>query len=122
MATSQRLYLLLLVFLAFCLSGNGVYAFGAGKIPRCVADQSNSSFSSSYNNPCSYGHLKGKAFRHGDIVGVPDFLLNDGTQPLPQEEAIGDLFKRHGVKVGLFGSLMGKHKFSPMDIKRIYFG
>ncbi|KAF9781333.1 heterokaryon incompatibility Het-C, partial [Thelephora terrestris] len=86
MATRQNITLLLLVVLVFCLPGNGVYAFGAGNIP-------------------SYGLLKGKAFRHGDI-----------------EEVLGDLFKRHGVKVGMFGSLVGKYKFSPMDIKRIYFG
>lgn len=40
MATGRRLYLLLLVLLVFCLSGNGVYAFGAGNIPRCAIDQS----------------------------------------------------------------------------------
>lgn len=38
MATRNGLYLLLLLLLMFCLSGNGVYAFGAGKIPRCVID------------------------------------------------------------------------------------
>lgn len=35
MATGRGLYLLLLLFLVLCLSGNGVYAFGAGNIPRC---------------------------------------------------------------------------------------
>jgi hypothetical protein len=65
--------------------------------------------------------LKGKAFRHGDIVST--FSLAEGRHLAPpQEEVLGDLFKRHGVKVGVFGSLIGKHKFSPMDIKRIYFG
>ena len=67
MATGQRLYLLLLVLLVFCLSGNGVHAFGAGNIPRCAIDQS---VWSSIDIACSYGHLKGKAFRHGDIVGT----------------------------------------------------
>jgi len=38
MATGKGLYLLLLVLLVLCLSGNGVYAFGAGNIPRCVID------------------------------------------------------------------------------------
>ena len=32
------------------------------------------------------------------------------------------MFKRHGVKVGMISGLIGKHKFAPMDIKRIYFG
>ena len=67
MATGPRLYLLLLVLLVFCLSGNGVYAFGAGNIPRCAIDLSGWN---SINNARSYGHLKGKAFRHGDIVGL----------------------------------------------------
>ena len=40
MATSKRLYLLLLVLLVFCLSGNGVHAFGAGNIPRYAIDRS----------------------------------------------------------------------------------
>ncbi|RXW13961.1 hypothetical protein EST38_g11892 [Candolleomyces aberdarensis] len=45
-------YLLLLVFIfAFCLSNNGVYAFGAGNIP-------------------SFAYMEGKAFRHGDIEDV----------------------------------------------------
>jgi len=67
MATGQRFYLLLLTLLVFCVSGNGVYAFGAGNIPRCAIDQPVWSL---IDNACSYGHLKGKAFRHGDIVGM----------------------------------------------------
>ena len=39
-----------------------------------------------------------------------------------KEEVLADLFKRHGVKIGMIGNLVGKHKFAPMDIKRIYFG
>jgi len=75
MAASQRFYLLLLVLLLFCLSGNGVCAFGAGNIPRCAVDQSCSSVWGLSGGACSYGHLKGKAFRHGDIVGVFDCAL-----------------------------------------------
>ncbi|KAF6744747.1 heterokaryon incompatibility protein Het-C-domain-containing protein [Ephemerocybe angulata] len=42
-------YLLIAVFIfAFCLSNNGVYAFGAGNIP-------------------SFAYMEGRAFRHGDI-------------------------------------------------------
>jgi hypothetical protein len=70
MATGKRLYLLLLVLLVFCLSGNGVHAFGAGNIPRCATDQSGCSARSLAEDAQSYGHLKGKAFRHGDIVGM----------------------------------------------------
>ena len=120
MATSQKLNLLLLVFLIFCLSGNGVYAFGAGNIPRCALDRPGSFVQSSICD--SYGYLKGKAFRHGDIVSVLFLRVTVLCSASPQEEIIRELFKRHGVKVGMFGSLMGKHKFSPMDVKRIYFG
>jgi len=41
------LFLLVFIF-AVCLSGNGVYAFGAGNIP-------------------GFAYMEGKAFRHGDI-------------------------------------------------------
>ncbi|KAF8068741.1 heterokaryon incompatibility protein HET-C [Lyophyllum atratum] len=41
------LFILVFVF-AVCLSGNGVYAFGAGNIP-------------------SFAYMEGRAFRHGDI-------------------------------------------------------
>jgi len=60
----------LLVLLVFCLSGNGVYAFGAGNIPRCAIDRSGCPVWSLADKAYSYGHLKGKAFRHGDIVGM----------------------------------------------------
>ncbi|TFK19444.1 Het-C-domain-containing protein [Coprinopsis marcescibilis] len=48
--------LLLLVVFAFCLAGNGVYAFGAGNIP-------------------SFAYMEGKAFRHGDIEDILETLL-----------------------------------------------
>ncbi|KAJ2919808.1 hypothetical protein MD484_g554, partial [Candolleomyces efflorescens] len=50
-------YLLLLVFIfAFCLSNNGVHAFGAGNIP-------------------SFAYMEGRAFRHGDIEDVLSDLI-----------------------------------------------
>jgi hypothetical protein len=79
MATSQRLHLLLLVLLVFCLSGNGVYAFGAGNIPRCAIG-SGSSVWGPTDNARSYGVLKGKAFRHGDIVCLSVCALDGGIE------------------------------------------
>ncbi|KAI0763072.1 heterokaryon incompatibility protein Het-C-domain-containing protein [Trametes elegans] len=48
MASHAYLSLLLLCIIIFCISPEGVYAFGAGNIP-------------------SFAFLEGKAFRHGDI-------------------------------------------------------
>ena len=81
MATGKGLYLLLLVLLVLCLSGNGVYAFGAGNIPRCAIDRSGCPIWSLVDKAHSYGHLKGKAFRHGDIVGMLICALRGGTEP-----------------------------------------
>ncbi|KAF9458963.1 heterokaryon incompatibility protein Het-C-domain-containing protein [Collybia nuda] len=53
--------LLLLVFIfAVCLSGNGVYAFGAGNIP-------------------SFAYMEGRAFRHGDIEDALAELIKRGS-------------------------------------------
>ncbi|KIM46972.1 hypothetical protein M413DRAFT_440527 [Hebeloma cylindrosporum] len=61
MARSNTTFLLILVVLfAFCLSGNGVYAFGAGNIP-------------------SYAYMEGRAFRHGDIEDVLSDLVKKGA-------------------------------------------
>ena len=81
MATGQRLQLLLLILLVFSLSGNGVHAFGAGNIPRYARDLSGCPVQSSIDNTYSYGHLKGKAFRHGDIVGMVVRTLDGGAEP-----------------------------------------
>ncbi|KAJ3509213.1 hypothetical protein NLJ89_g5339 [Agrocybe chaxingu] len=61
MARSNTPYFLLLfVVLAFCLSTNGVYAFGAGNIP-------------------SFAYMEGRAFRHGDIEDVLADLIKKGS-------------------------------------------
>ncbi|CAA7264296.1 unnamed protein product [Cyclocybe aegerita] len=61
MARSNTPYFLLLfVVLAFCLSNNGVYAFGAGNIP-------------------SFAYMEGRAFRHGDIEDVLADLIKKGS-------------------------------------------
>jgi len=68
--------LALFVVLVFCLSGNGVYAFGAGNIP-------------------SFAYLEGKAFRHGDI--------EDTLVELSKKAggfAIGALIGKGGSKFG----------------------
>ncbi|KAF8155752.1 heterokaryon incompatibility protein Het-C-domain-containing protein [Crassisporium funariophilum] len=60
MARSTTFYLVLVVLFAFCLSENGVYAFGAGNIP-------------------SFAYMEGKAFRHGDIEDVLAELVKRGA-------------------------------------------
>lgn len=59
---SNRIPLLCVLFVvfAFCLSGNGVYAFGAGNIP-------------------SFAYMEGRAFRHGDIEDTLSELLKKGA-------------------------------------------
>ena len=46
---AQYLFRLVVLISALCLSGCEVYAFGAGNIP-------------------SFSYMKGRAFKHGDIV------------------------------------------------------
>ncbi|KAE9406188.1 Het-C-domain-containing protein [Gymnopus androsaceus JB14] len=53
---SNRFFLFVLVIFVVCLSGNGVFAFGAGNIP-------------------SFAYLEGKAFRHGDVEDALADLL-----------------------------------------------
>ncbi|KAF9485078.1 Het-C-domain-containing protein [Pholiota conissans] len=61
MARSNTTYLLVLFILfAFCLSQNGVYAFGAGNIP-------------------SFAYMEGRAFRHGDIEDILSELIKRGS-------------------------------------------
>ncbi|KAF4618696.1 hypothetical protein D9613_010141 [Agrocybe pediades] len=61
MALSNTTYLLtIFVVLAFCLSNNGVYAFGAGNIP-------------------SFAYMEGRAFRHGDIEDILAELIKRGA-------------------------------------------
>ncbi|KAF8965033.1 heterokaryon incompatibility protein Het-C-domain-containing protein [Flammula alnicola] len=61
MARSNTTFLLILfVLFAFCLSQNGVYAFGAGNIP-------------------SFAYMEGRAFRHGDIEDTLADLIKRGS-------------------------------------------
>ncbi|KAF7794906.1 hypothetical protein EIP86_006049 [Pleurotus ostreatoroseus] len=48
MGGNAQVLLILLCIFALCISGNGVYAFGAGNIP-------------------GFAYMEGRAFRHGDI-------------------------------------------------------
>ncbi|KAH0581396.1 hypothetical protein H2248_012481 [Termitomyces sp. 'cryptogamus'] len=58
MSVTTHLLLFILIF-AFCLSPNGVYAFGAGNIP-------------------SFAYMEGRAFRHGDIEDTLSELIKGG--------------------------------------------
>ncbi|KAI6129492.1 heterokaryon incompatibility protein Het-C-domain-containing protein [Pisolithus croceorrhizus] len=60
MSNRIPLFFVLFVVFAFCLSGKGVYAFGAGNIP-------------------SFAYMEGKAFRHGDIEDTLSELLKQGA-------------------------------------------
>ncbi|TFK38110.1 heterokaryon incompatibility protein Het-C-domain-containing protein [Crucibulum laeve] len=60
MPSNIALLLFLVFIFAFCLSGNGVYAFGAGNIP-------------------SFAYMEGRAFRHGDIEDVLADLIKKGA-------------------------------------------
>ncbi|KAF9010021.1 heterokaryon incompatibility protein Het-C-domain-containing protein [Cyathus striatus] len=60
MSSNLTLLFILLFIFAFCLSGNGVYAFGAGNIP-------------------SFAYMEGKAFRHGDIEDILADLIKKGA-------------------------------------------
>ncbi|KAF5381282.1 hypothetical protein D9615_008357 [Tricholomella constricta] len=59
MPSNITILLLLLFIFAFCLSNNGVYAFGAGNIP-------------------SFAYMEGRAFRHGDIEDALAELVKRG--------------------------------------------
>ncbi|EAU89396.1 heterokaryon incompatibility protein HET-C [Coprinopsis cinerea okayama7 len=60
----------LLFVLVFCLSRNGVYAFGAGNIP-------------------SFAYMEGRAFRHGDIEDVLDDLAKGAAGGFALASLIG---------------------------------
>ncbi|KAJ7108550.1 heterokaryon incompatibility protein Het-C-domain-containing protein [Mycena epipterygia] len=57
---SNITFLFLLVLFFVCLSGSGVYAFGAGNIP-------------------SFAYMEGRAFRHGDIEDALAELIKRGS-------------------------------------------
>lgn len=72
MATNTYLFLLVLCIVILCVPEEGVYAFGAGNIPRCAIAISVviSLTRAKVHSAPSFAFLEGKAFRHGDIVSV----------------------------------------------------
>ncbi|GBE88758.1 Het-C-domain-containing protein [Sparassis crispa] len=76
MASSSHILLILLCILVFCLSENGVCAFGAGNIP-------------------GFAYMEGRAFRHGDIEDTLGELAKQAGG-----FALGALIGRGGSKFG----------------------
>lgn len=60
MPRNRTILLLIFFIFAFCLSSNGVHAFGAGNIP-------------------SFAYMEGRAFRHGDIEDILATLAKKGA-------------------------------------------
>ncbi|KAG2041178.1 Het-C-domain-containing protein [Suillus americanus] len=77
---SPTLPLLLFFILAFCLSNNGVHAFGAGNIP-------------------SFAFVEGKAFRHGDIEDALADLIKKGVGGFALSSLIGKGPKFGGLDI-----------------------
>ncbi|OAX41617.1 Het-C-domain-containing protein [Rhizopogon vinicolor AM-OR11-026] len=77
---SPTLPLLLFFVFAFCLSNNGVHAFGAGNIP-------------------SYAFVEGKAFRHGDIEDTLADLVMKGAGGFALSSLIGKGPKFGGLDI-----------------------
>lgn len=69
MATNHAyILLLLLCIIVLCVPSEGVYAFGAGNIPRQVEQSPIAFIRLIRPHVSSFAFLEGKAFRHGDIV------------------------------------------------------
>ncbi|KAG2069173.1 Het-C-domain-containing protein [Suillus decipiens] len=79
-SVSPTFFLLLFFIFAFCLSNNGVYAFGAGNIP-------------------SYAFVEGKAFRHGDIEDTLADLVKKGVGGFALSSLIGKSPKFGGLDI-----------------------
>ncbi|KAG1862734.1 heterokaryon incompatibility protein Het-C-domain-containing protein [Suillus subalutaceus] len=77
---SPTLPLLLFFIFSFCLSNNGVHAFGAGNIP-------------------SYAFVEGKAFRHGDIEDTLADLIKKGVGGFALSSLIGKGPKFGGLDI-----------------------
>ncbi|KAJ7240833.1 heterokaryon incompatibility protein Het-C-domain-containing protein [Mycena haematopus] len=80
--------LFLLVLFFVCLSGSGVYAFGAGNIP-------------------SFAYMEGRAFRHGDIEDALAELIKKGSGTgfaLASMLSHGSKFKGIDIKRVYFGN------------------
>jgi hypothetical protein len=103
-----KVFLFLVVALVALSFAPRVAAFGAGEllVPPCHQLGSHStgrclvSVLRCTGNIPSYSYLEDKAFRHGDI-----------------EDIIATLFKAAGG-----GFLSRGSKFTPLDVKRVYFG
>ncbi|KAF8649338.1 hypothetical protein AX16_005873 [Volvariella volvacea WC 439] len=86
MSSSISIHLLLLFLLAFCLSGNGVFAFGAGNIP-------------------SFAYIEGRAFRHGDIEDtLSDLIKKSASGALVGLISKGTKFNGLDIKRVYFGN------------------
>ncbi|KAG6827329.1 hypothetical protein H0H92_012203 [Tricholoma furcatifolium] len=95
MSTNTHLLLAFVLF-AFCLSGNGVYAFGADLGTIIIRSRSCT---------CRFAYMEGRAFRHGDI-----------------EDALSELVKRGAGGFALASIISKGSKFTGLDVKRVYFG
>ncbi|KAF8889646.1 heterokaryon incompatibility protein Het-C-domain-containing protein [Infundibulicybe gibba] len=87
MPSNITIFLLLFFLFAFCLSGNGVYAFGAGNIP-------------------SFAYMEGRAFRHGDIEDALAELIKraSGGFALTSMLSKGPKFNGLDIKRVYFGN------------------
>ncbi|KAL5534058.1 hypothetical protein ACEPAG_518 [Sanghuangporus baumii] len=93
----RRLSVLILTCTIFVIfAPTGAHAFGAGDIP-------------------DFSYLNGKAFRHGDIEGVLENLVKSAAGAASG----GGLL---GLASSVLSAAKGGEKFSPMDVKRVYFG
>ncbi|KAG6873655.1 hypothetical protein C0995_012588 [Termitomyces sp. Mi166 len=111
MPTNTHILLFLVVF-AFCLSGNGVYAFGAGNIPSSVDTNRLAQRSSS----CAY--VDSRTWR----VGRSDTAtFSDGgarSHSVCQEDTLSELVKGGGGIAALASMISGGRKFNGLDVKR----
>ncbi|CDO70379.1 hypothetical protein BN946_scf184999.g19 [Trametes cinnabarina] len=108
MDRNAYLLLLLLCVVIFCVPSEGVYAFGAGNIPRHVPASLIALFELT---PPVRSQL-----RLPGGQGLPSWRY------LPQEDTLSEVAKKAGGFA--LGALIGKggSKFGGLDIKRVYFG
>lgn len=117
------LLLTVLCILVFCVSGNGVYAFGAGNIPGYVLTSNKTSI---IHDPRSRAVSRiWRAKRSGMVISCVSRLSGRGDVSLTwslQEDTLSEVAKRAGGFA--LGALIGRggSKFGGLDIKRVYFG
>lgn len=73
----------------------------------------------SYCMVLRFAYMEGRAFRHGDIVRALQFASVNFVDERAQEDVLEEIKKSSGFAIG---ALIGKGKFSGLDIKRVYFG